>query len=103
MDRIDQIAEEISLIMPQIARHVALGFSQVFQMTPPQIFTIMALQEKEGCSFSDLNQILHVSAPTVTGIIDRLEKIGYVKRIHSKEDRRVINIELTEKGLGAIK
>jgi len=40
-----------------------------------------------------------VSAPTVTGIVDRLEKGGYARRVPNKEDRRVINIELTDNGL----
>ena len=98
MNRIDEIAEEISMIMPRIARHVTMGITQVFQLTPPQVFTIMVLQERESCSFSDLSQMLKVSAPTVTGIIDRLEKAEYVLRVPSKEDRRVIHIELTAKG-----
>jgi DNA-binding MarR family transcriptional regulator len=36
--------------------------------------------------------------PTVTGLIDRLEKLGYVKRSNHPDDRRVYLIYLTEKG-----
>ena len=36
--------------------------------------------------------------PTVTGLIDRLEKSGYVKRSDHPNDRRVYLIHLTEKG-----
>ena len=35
----------------------------------------------------------------VTDITDGLEQMGLVKRIHSNDDRRVINIQITEKGL----
>ena len=34
--------------------------------------------------------------PAITGLTDRLEKQGFVKRTRSKEDRRVVYIELTE-------
>ena len=36
--------------------------------------------------------------PTVTGLIDRLEKLGYVKRSDHPNDRRVYLVRLTEKG-----
>jgi DNA-binding MarR family transcriptional regulator len=36
--------------------------------------------------------------PTVTGLIDRLEKSGYVKRSDHPNDRRVYLVHLTEKG-----
>ncbi len=98
MSRIKEISAEISVIMPRIARSIVLRFSQAFKMSSAQIFTIITLQEKGDCSFSELSAELHVAAPTVTGIIDRLEKGGYVKRIPSKTDRRVINVALTGKG-----
>jgi MarR family transcriptional regulator for hemolysin len=36
--------------------------------------------------------------PTVTGLIDRLEKLGYVRRSDHPSDRRVYLVYLTEKG-----
>jgi DNA-binding MarR family transcriptional regulator len=42
--------------------------------------------------------MLNVSAPTVTGVVDSLEKSKYAKRVYDKSDRRSINVELTEKG-----
>jgi DNA-binding MarR family transcriptional regulator len=36
--------------------------------------------------------------PTVTGLIDRLEKLGYVKRSDHPNDRRVYLVHSTEKG-----
>lgn len=46
---------------------------------------------------------MHVSAPTITGIADRLERDGYVKRTADKFDRRVTNIALTAKGEALVK
>ena len=98
MARIDQIAEEVSVLMPMIARRVLLGFFQSVNITQTQIFTIMTLTEKVPVRLSTLSQKMNISAPTVTGIVDRLEKLGYVKRIPDQGDRRAINVDLTTKG-----
>ena len=34
----------------------------------------------------------------MTLILDNIEKLGYIERIHSREDRRAINIQLTKQG-----
>ena len=94
-----QIAEEVSVLMPMIARRILLGFFQTVEITQTQIFTVMTLFEKAPCPLNELSEKLHIAAPTVTGIVDRLEKSGYVRRIPDSKDRRVINVDLTPKGL----
>lgn len=98
MAGIDQIAGEVATLMPIIARRVLLSFFQTVDITQTQIFTIMTLSEKAPVRLSELGKKLHISAPTVTGIIDRLEKSGYVKRIPDGKDRRAVNVDLTSKG-----
>ena len=98
MSDIDKIAQEVSVLMPMIARWVLLGFFQSVDITQTQIFTIMAIVEKSPIRLSQLSRKLHISAPTVTGIIDRLERSGYVKRIPDSNDRRAVNVDLTAKG-----
>ena len=93
-----QIAEEISILMPVIARRILLKALQTINITQTQIFTIMTLSERSPCQLNELRKKLQISAPTVTGIVDRLEKLGHVRRIHDKNDRRVINVDLTAKG-----
>ena len=93
-----QIAEEVSVLMPVIARRILLRFFQTVNITQTQIFTIMTLSEKSPCQLNELREKLQISAPTVTGIIGRLERSGYVKRAHDQNDRRVVNVDLTPKG-----
>ncbi|MFO0947559.1 MAG: MarR family transcriptional regulator [Planctomycetota bacterium] len=40
--------------------------------------------------------------PAITGLIDRLEKLGLVKRERCQEDRRVIYVALMEQGLSLL-
>lgn len=93
-----QIAEEVATLMPMIARRVLLGFFQSVKITQTQIFTIMTLSEESPVRLSQLSRKLGIAAPTATGIVDRLEKSGYVRRIPDAKDRRVVNVDLTAKG-----
>ena len=93
-----QIAEEVSVLMPAIARRIFLKFFQTIDISQTQIFAIMTLDEHSPCRLNELSHKLGITAPTATGIVSRLEKSGYVRRLHDRVDRRVINVDLTPKG-----
>ena len=98
-----QIAKEIAQIMPVIARTILSDFFQSVDITQSQVFTLLALEEQSPCRLSELSQRLKISAPTVTGLVDRLEKLQYLKRIPDPTDRRAIQVDLTDKGNKVIK
>ncbi|CAH2030911.1 MarR family winged helix-turn-helix transcriptional regulator [Trichlorobacter ammonificans] len=47
---------------------------------------------------SELARLMSLRPPTVVGILDRLEAKGLLTRTVSKEDRRVVEVVLTEQG-----
>ena len=51
--------------------------------------------KKTMANLADLN---FVTQAWITGMTDKMEEKGYVKRVRSSDDRRVIYVELTEKG-----
>ena len=51
---------------------------------------------------ADLSDILELSRPSITRILNNLESRGFITRNIDKRDRRSINIELTEAGIEAI-
>ena len=57
----------------------------------------------EGLSQQELSQKLVVSKSNVVGLIDRLEKAGYVKRESHPNDRRQYVLHLTAKANELIK
>ena len=69
-----------------------------YQVSTPQLNCLIALFENGPLPPSYIAKIIMVSSSTVTGIIDRLELKGLVKRLRKSPDRRVITIELTEVG-----
>lgn len=60
---------------------------------------LVCLYEKNRLSVKELAEKIHRTQPTVTVLIDKLQKLGYVERIKSWEDSRVTLIKLTEKGV----
>jgi len=46
----------------------------------------------------ELSQKMYLHPSTITGVVDRLEKKGYVSRDRDREDRRVVMVQLTPKG-----
>lgn len=68
-------------------------------ITLPQ-FDVLAELDNAGeqLTMSELSQHLVVSNGNITGVIDRLEREKFLKRVRSDQDRRVQYIKLTEMG-----
>jgi DNA-binding MarR family transcriptional regulator len=67
-------------------------------LTGPQLWAIKVISEDAPIKVSDLARRMYLHPATVVGIIDRLESRGLASRTRSLVDRRVVEIELTEKG-----
>ncbi|WP_312823472.1 MarR family transcriptional regulator [Epilithonimonas sp.] len=67
-------------------------------LTYPQYITMMALWEKDDLTVNQLGEILQLDNGTLTPLLKRLESKSYLTRIRSKDDERVVKIQLTEKG-----
>ncbi|MCX8044559.1 MAG: MarR family transcriptional regulator [Desulfobacterota bacterium] len=66
-----------------------------YDITPPQFEVLMTLWNEDGIVLSELGRRLSRDGPTITGIIDRMEKKKLVIRKRSMRDRRVIQVYLT--------
>ena len=68
-----------------------------FGLTPPQYFVFNALWMGDGITIGELGDRVSLDSSTLTGIIDRMEKSGYVERKPNPDDRRSALVFLTEK------
>jgi DNA-binding MarR family transcriptional regulator len=80
------------LILSEIEKHGVEGIA------PSHGDILMCLYKKNGLSVKELAEKIHRTQPTVTVLIDKLVKLGYVEKRKSQEDSRVTIITLTEKG-----
>jgi DNA-binding MarR family transcriptional regulator len=69
-----------------------------YQVSSAQLNCILTLYEYGPLPLSKIANHIMVKSPTVTGVVDRLEKKGLAERMRNSADRRVITIQLTEAG-----
>lgn len=67
-------------------------------ITYTQYIVLMVLWEEECVTVGHLGDVLNLDAGTLTPLLKRLEKAGYVTRSRSKEDERITNIAITPEG-----
>ena len=65
----------------------------------PQFFLLTYLSSEEYLTMSDIAKKMGHSTAAATGLVDRLEKLAYVERVHAAEDRRKIMVRITSKGI----
>ena len=95
----DRLIFLISKVYQKLIINLQKSFSESgIEATPIQVMLLFFLQQNNGLSLTQISQGLMLENPTVTGLIDRLEKLGYVKRSDHPNDRRVYLVHLTEKG-----
>jgi MarR family transcriptional regulator, organic hydroperoxide resistance regulator len=68
------------------------------KMTIAQLKSLFYISAKGSTNFKKLADALGVTPPNITGIIDRLVEQGLVSRTESSEDRRVLLLQVSEKG-----
>ena len=69
-----------------------------FGLTPPQYFVFNALYMGDGITLGELGGRVYLDSSTLTGIIDRMERSGFVERHINPDDRRSVLVYLTAKG-----
>ena len=67
-------------------------------LTVPQADVIFTLGNTEGLTFKEIGEHTLITKGTLTGVIDRLEQKGLVKRLAVSDDRRCTRVTLTVKG-----
>lgn len=63
---------------------------------------LMALRAEGPVSMRRFAELLDVSEASATGIVNRMERRGIAQRRHSTDDRRLVLVDLTERGRTAL-
>ena len=73
---------------------------KVFQLnvTSVQAMVLGFLDDEDRITSSELGKRTELDSATLTGILDRLEAAGFIKRKGNPDDRRSISIHLTKQG-----
>ena len=68
-------------------------------ITYTQYLVLLVLWELENCSIKDIAKTLKLDSPTITPIVQKLEKMNLVKRQRSDKDERMVLVSLTKAGI----
>ena len=74
------------------------ALNKKYQVSAAQLNCLLALHAHGPLPPSQIAKHMMVKSSTVTGVVDRLERKGLVKRVRNSPDRRIINIQLTGAG-----
>jgi len=94
---VDAIVETIIYLYTE-SRRLTKGMASSFGLTGPQLTILKLLETFPDLSLSTLSERIRAQNSTVTGIVDRMEREGLVRRERSKADRRVVHLRLSDKG-----
>jgi DNA-binding MarR family transcriptional regulator len=68
----------------------------------PQFFLLGYLANEDFLTMTDISKKMGHSTAAATGLVDRLEKLGYVQRLHASDDRRKVMVQITRKGIDLV-
>ncbi len=92
-----RMVELIPRMMREITRRESNYLSRG-KISLPQLSVLGHLARKEDCPMHELAQVLGVTRPAATGLVDRLIHQGLASRRGDSKDRRVVRVNLTAKG-----
>lgn len=99
-----EISDDLGQMLSEIVKAIHRQFKKQFhqfaggqELTVPQIFLLRILVKKGPTSISELAENLNLANSTVSGIVDRLERDGFVTRVRDEVDRRIVFVQLTER------
>lgn len=94
----EKLYHKINLINQMIEHKAKINQSQYNSLSRGQGRIMLILKAKEGLSSKDLSIILGTSVTSVNSLLNKLEKKGFIIKVPSRKDKRVLIINLTEKG-----
>jgi DNA-binding MarR family transcriptional regulator len=90
-------AERLRPVLLRLARELRKE-TEALGVTSRQVTLLWLVRESPGLTLGELAALERISAPSLSGHVDRLERAGLLDRVRSSEDRRRVGLELTPAG-----
>ena len=102
-----EMLRSLRRILRKVSEH-SRSLSRSAGLTVPQLLCLRAIGElgtrsNQGVTVVQVSERVHLAAPTVSRILDRLEQAGFVHRARSTDDRRKVLLTLTPLGRERLK
>ncbi|AWB43815.1 MarR family transcriptional regulator [Paenibacillus sp. CAA11] len=94
---IHQVMDQMAIVQQRSQSFIARIISRE-SLTQNQIMLLMQLQLTQNLKITDIAERFMITPGAASSMCDKLEELGLVERTRTKEDRRVVYIQLTEQG-----
>lgn len=96
----ERMQEDVFAFIEEIKEFISSDVwnSILLNCTKNEVLVFWLLYRKSRVNMTEIAEYIHAPLNTATGIINKLEKNGYVTRERLKEDKRVVVIALTKQG-----
>jgi DNA-binding MarR family transcriptional regulator len=91
------VAGDLRPAILRLARELRKETEQL-GITARQVTFLWLVKRSPGLSLAELAAEEGISAPAMSGHVDRLERAGLLERVRSSDDRRRVGLRLTDEG-----
>jgi MarR family transcriptional regulator, 2-MHQ and catechol-resistance regulon repressor len=98
--RLNKMVDDLYLFFPLFRKKILKHKRKLNkEKMPRSYYHVLGVLKKRGClQMSEIGRLVHISKSNMTSLIDKLVADGLAERLPDKNDRRVINIAITDKG-----
>lgn len=96
-----KLEEQLCFPLYAYSRYIVNQYNPLLKpigLTYTQYLVLLVLWEKKTCQVGELGHLLHLDNGTLSPLLKKMESKELVVRSRSKQDERVVEITLTEKG-----
>ncbi len=97
-DFFESLEENIPHFLEQVEQLALLSGSGRGHVSRLELMAVLLIKQSKVCNMSGLAKGLSIPMSTATGLVERLEKKGFINRFKSEEDRRAFTLELSNQG-----
>jgi len=91
--------EELYSVMSDYIAKLVVGYAKMNELSSSQLYILKVLGTEGDKNCSELANLLDVSLPAVTSLVNKLVKKGYVRRHTPENNRRVVMLQISQPGL----
>ena len=104
-ERLDKMVDNLYLFFPLFRKKLFKHKKRSHQgKMPHSYYHVLKILDKHGnLPMSKIGRNVHISKSNMTSLIDKLVENGLAERLPDQNDRRVINISITDKGKDVLK
>lgn len=94
VNHIEELLTNVSVLVRNSGRMLMAEHG----VTPPQFHALLLLRELGETRMGELCERMYLACSTLTDLVTRLERRGYVERRRDRNDRRVTKVRILEAG-----